>query len=243
MRTKSLIISLLIALGLGFAAGFGQQPDRADFILLDGRVFTGDDSRPWAEAVAGNTDGTIAAVGTSADIRKLAGPATRILDAGGRLVIPGLYDAHTHFSSGGRSLTELSFRGVDSIAKVQEMVAAKIQELPDGAPVFGGQYDHSLFPGGNWPTREDLDKVSPSNPVVIERVDGHSVWVNSLALKQSGITRDTKPPFGGEILKDAGTGEPTGILTESAEVLVRGKIRRPASSPGGDALRGLAPAP
>jgi len=240
MRTKTLIISLLIALGLGFGAGFGQQPDRADFILLDGRVFTGDDSRPWAEAVAVKADGTIAAVGTSADIRKLAGPATRILDAGGRLVIPGLYDAHTHFSSGGRSLTELSFRGVDSIAKVQEMVAAKIQELPDGAPVFGGQYDHSLFPGGNWPTREDLDKVSPSNPVVIERVDGHSVWVNSLALKQSGITRDTKPPFGGEILKDAGTGEPTGILTESAEVLVRGKIRRPASSPEEDILRGLA---
>jgi len=236
---KKALISLIVGWSLSLSFGLGRQPDRADFVLLNGRVFTADDAQPWAEAVAVK-DGKITAVGTTADMRNLAGRAARILDVQGRLVVPGLYDAHTHFSSGGRSLADLSFRGVNSIAKVQDMIAAKIKELPDGAPVYGGQYDHSLFPGGNWPTREDLDAVSPDNPVVIERVDGHSVWVNSLALKLSGITKETKAPFGGEILKDAKTGEPTGILAEAAVVLIRVKGQRPASTPEDDILRGLA---
>ena len=140
-----------------------------------------------------------------------------------------MIDAHLHFASGGQSLTTLTFRGVDSIKKIQEMIAAKIKTFPEGAPVFGSQYDHTLFPGGKWPTREDLDKVSPNNPVVIRRVDGHSSWLNSLALKQSGITRDTLSPFGGEIHKDPQTGEPTGILKEAASSLIKVKGPRPRS--------------
>jgi hypothetical protein len=150
-----------------------------------------------------------------------------------------MIDAHTHFSSGGRSLISLSFRGVNTIAKVQEMVAAKIKELPPGALVSGSEYDHTLFPGGNWPTKEDLDKISSDNPVVIRRVDGHSIWVNSLTLKQSGITRDTKDPFGGEILRNPKTGEPTGILTEAAEGMVRVRGGEVKSTPEQDILRAL----
>ncbi|MBN2206911.1 MAG: amidohydrolase, partial [Candidatus Aminicenantes bacterium] len=173
------------------------------------------------------------------DVASWVGPETRVVDAAGRLVIPGLIDAHTHFSSGGRSLISLSFRGVRSIAKVQEMIAAKIRELPPGTAVFGAEYDHSLFPGGAWPSKTDLDAVSPDNPVVIERVDGHSVWVNSLALARSGITKDTANPFGGEILKDSKTGEPTGILAEAATSLL--KVKRPVvkSTPEEDILRAL----
>jgi predicted amidohydrolase YtcJ len=193
---------------------------------------------PFVEAVAVN-GGKILAVGTTAAIKKLIGRSTQVLDVAGKLVIPGFIDAHTHFASGGRSLATLTFRGVNSIEKVKEMVAAKIKELPPGETVSGSQYDHTLFPGGNWPTREDLDKVSPNNPVVIRRVDGHSVWVNSLALKQSGITKDTKNPFGGEILRDPKTGEPTGILTEEAASLIKVKPPRIESTLEDDIIRGL----
>ena len=237
--SKRIILALVLTSSLVFAAAASQPSDRPDLVLVNGRVFTGDDSRPWVEAVA-VTDGRIQAVGSTAEISRLAREGTRVLDVKGRLVIPGLIDAHVHFASGGKSLASLTFRGVDSIAKVQDMVSAKIKELPPGAAILGSQYDHTLFPGGRWPTKEDLDKVSPGNPVVIQRVDGHSVWVNSLALKQSGITRETKNPFGGEILRDPKTGEPTGILTEEAESLLKITGLPPASTREEDILRGLA---
>ncbi len=236
---KKFILALVLVSALVFTSASSRPSGRADFVVLNGRVFTADDAKPWAEAVA-VTDGRITAVGSTSEIQRLMGEGTTVLDVKGRLVLPGLIDAHVHFASGGKSLASLTFRGADSIARVQELVAAKIKELPPGTPVYGSQYDHTLFPGGRWPDKEDLDTVSPDNPVVIERVDGHSVWVNSLALKQSGITRETKNPFGGEVLKDPQTGEPTGILTEEAEGLLRIKGQPPSSTPEEDILRGLA---
>jgi hypothetical protein len=229
---------MMVMFLFGGSIAFAGQTEKADLIIKNAKVFTANDAGPWAEAVACKS-GKIIAVGTERDIAKFAGPATKVLDVHGRLVIPGLIDAHTHFSSGGRSLISLSFRGVNTIAKVQEMVAAKIKGLAPGALVSGSEYDHTLFPGGNWPTKEDLDKVSPDNPVVIRRVDGHSIWVNSSALKRSGITRDTKDPFGGEIFRDPKTGEPTGILTEAATGMIRVSGGEVKSTPEQDILRGL----
>jgi len=235
---KKIIAGLLVIFGLCLAGWAAQKQETADLAVINGKVFTANAKMPFAQSIAVK-GGKILAVGTSAEVKKLIGPSTKVLDVKGKLVIPGLIDAHTHFSQGGRSLASLSFRDVMSVEKVQEMVAAKIKELPPGEAVFGGQYDHTLFPGQKWPTKEDLDKVSPNNPVVITRVDGHSSWVNSLALKQSGITKDTKDPFGGEISKDPKTGEPTGILKEAAEGLI--KVRRPKrqSTPLEDIERGL----
>jgi predicted amidohydrolase YtcJ len=235
---KSTTITLAALLFFGGLRTFAAPADRADLVLTHGKVFTANEAAPWAEAVA-VTGGRIVAVGTDDDIERLIGPRTKVLDVRGKLVIPGLIDAHTHFASGGRSLIGLSFRGIASIAKVQEMIAAKIRDLPAGALVSGSAYDHSLFPGGAWPTKKDLDKVSASNPVVIERVDGHSIWVNSLALKRAGITKETKDPFGGEILRDPKTGEPTGILTEAAAALVRLPGPEVDSTPERDIVRAL----
>ncbi|MHB8095297.1 MAG: amidohydrolase [Candidatus Aminicenantales bacterium] len=223
---------------IGFLPACSRTESKADFVLTNGKVYTGVAAAPWAQSVAVR-DEKIVAVGSDGDLDSQIGPDTRVLDAKGRLVIPGLIDAHTHFASGGRSLISLSFRGVDSVARVQEMVARKIKELPAGALVSGSEYDHTLFPGGQWPTKEDLDDVSPANPVVIERVDGHSIWVNSLALKLSGVSKETANPFGGEILKDPRTGEPTGILTEAATGLVRLQEAGSASTPEQDILRAL----
>jgi predicted amidohydrolase YtcJ len=238
MRGRVFIRILAMVL-TGAVGTFAGEAGAADLVLRNGRVFTGRDDAPWAEAVACQ-GGKVLAVGANGEMAKLIGPTTRVLDAGGQLVLPGLIDAHCHFAAGGQALIALSFRGVNSVAKVQEMVAARIGELPAGALVAGRDYDHTLFPGGNWPTKEDLDKVSPGNPVVIRRVDGHSVWVNSLALKQSGITRQTKNPFGGEILRDARTGEPTGILTEAATALIKVAGPEVRSTPEQDIVRALA---
>jgi predicted amidohydrolase YtcJ len=229
---------LILALAALRLAGSAQTPAVADMILVNGKVVTLDPKVPAAEAVAVK-NGRILAVGTSAAIRKYAGPATQVLDVKGKLVVPGLIDAHLHFASGGRSLASLTFRGVSSVEKVQEMVAARIKELPPGETINGGEYDHTLFPGQKWPSKADLDKIAPNNAVVIRRVDGHSEWVNSEALRQSGITRDTKSPFGGEIVKDPATGEPTGILKEAASGLL--KVKRPSkpSSIKDDIERGL----
>jgi len=225
---KHLTAVLLIFLGSWFLPAQAQNQKKADMVLLNGKVFTAVDKNPFVEAVAIH-EGKILAVGTSAEIRTLISSETEVIDLGGKLVIPGFIDAHCHFASGGRSLIDLTFRGVDSIERIQEMVVAKIEELPKGSPIFGDQFDHTLFPGGNWPSRKDLDKVSPRNPVIIERVDGHSIWVNSKALEQCGITKETESPFGGEIVKDPNTGEPTGILKEEATSLI--KIEKPAISP------------
>ena len=238
--SKRIIVALIFVLGIGSALFFGtQQPQpTADQVIINGNVVTFDAKKPQAEAVAVK-DGKILAVGTNGEIRKFMTPTTSILDVKGKLVIPGLIDAHLHFASGGRSLASLTFRGVSSIEKIQEMVAAKIRELPPGETVNGGEYDHTLFPGQKWPAREDLDKIAPANAVVIRRVDGHSVWVNSEALRQSGITKDTKDPFGGEIAKDPATGEPTGILKEAATGLLRVKRAARPSSLREDIERGL----
>jgi hypothetical protein len=226
MKRDSLIrplISLLLASAITIifsATGCQQQTVSKAELVITGKIFTGTDTTPFVEAMA-VADGKILATGTEKEIKKYTGPETRVIELKEGVAIPGLIDAHTHFSSGGRSLIELSFRGVDSVEKIQQMIAEKIKELPPGTPVFGREYDHTLFPGQKWPTKEDLDKVSPNNPVLIRRVDGHSVWVNSLALKLSGIDKRIKDPFGGEVVRDPQTGEPTGILKESAMGLIK----------------------
>ncbi|PMP93874.1 MAG: hypothetical protein C0168_10850, partial [Candidatus Aminicenantes bacterium] len=165
--------------------------------------------------------GKIIFIGNKKEVKKYLSPETKIIELKEGVAIPGLIDAHTHFSAGGHSLIELSFRGVNSVDKIQQMITEKIKELPPGTPIFGRDYDQTLFPGQQWPSKEDLDKVSPNNPVVIRRVDGHSAWLNSLALKISGISRKTRDPFGGEIVRNPKTGEPTGILKESAMGLIK----------------------
>ena len=238
MRQKSVLRAGPFLLFVLFLSAASEQPTVADGALINGRIFTLDPEKPWAEAVA-IKDGRFLAVGTSNEIRRLIGPETKVLDARGKLVIPGLIDAHVRFAAGGHSLMSLTFRGVRTVEKIQEIVAARITELPAGGAVFGSQYDQTLFPEQKWPTKEDLDIVSPNNAVVIERVDGHSVWVNSEALKQSGITKDTKDPFGGEIVKDPATGEPTGILKEAAAGLLKVKTPPSETTPREDIERAL----
>jgi len=152
----------------------------------------------------GLKDGKILAVGSNKEIAEYVGSSTQVLDVEGKLVIPGFIDAHCHFSSGGHSLTKLDLRNARTTEYIQEKIAGRIKELPEGELIaaYASYPNPGLFKGLGWPTKEILDEVSPNNPVIIQRRGGHAVWVNSVALEKSGITKDTESPSGGEIVKD-----------------------------------------
>jgi hypothetical protein len=221
LRTKFAIV-LLLAVVCALAAfapqGSGAQTGRrrVSLVLTNGKVFTADARGHVAEAVA--VDGNrIVAVGTSREIAERYDGA-RTVDLKGRLVTPGFNDAHIHFLGGGLSLLRVNLIGAKTLAEAKARVAARVREVRPGVWITGRGWDHTLW-GGEWPTKKDLDEVAPANPVILQRVDGHVSWVNTLALQKGGVTRTTQAPQGGEILHDA-AGEPTGILKETAGGLV-----------------------
>jgi predicted amidohydrolase YtcJ len=217
MRIRLLLLSLVIVslLSASFVSS-AQSRRKVTLVLYNGKFFTADAQGTIFEAVA--VDGErIVAVGLTQGIRSLY-EGEKEIDLGGKLVTPGFNDAHIHFSGGGLSLLRVVLNDSKTLDEAKQRIAAKIKELPAGSWVLGRGWDHTLW-GGQWPTRQDLDQVSPNNPVFVQRVDGHVSWANSLALQKAGITRETKAPEGGEILHDA-KGEPTGILKETAGELV-----------------------
>jgi predicted amidohydrolase YtcJ len=224
MKTKSLV-SLALASCL-LASTFGTrakaQTMLADLVIVNARVHTLDRARPEAEAVAvyGNR---IAAVGTSVEIRKLAGARTRIVDARGALVLPGFNDAHVHFIDGGGHLASVQLRDASSPEEFAERIRQFAAKTPKGRWITGGDWDHERWPGAPLPTKELIDKFTPDTPVFVNRLDGHMSLANSVALKLAGVTRETKDPDGGLIVRDA-QGEPTGVLKDAAMSFVYAKI-------------------
>lgn len=197
-----------------------------DVIIINAKVHTVDARRPAAEAVAVCGD-TIALVGTTAEVRSLAGPSTRIIDAGGRLVVPGFNDAHVHLMSGAEELVGVDLRPARSEADLARRLGAYAATLPKGRWITGGYWDHEAWPDKALPTRQLLDAVTPDHPVFVQRLDGHMGVANSLALTLAGVTRATEPPEGGTIVRDA-SGDPAGIFKDNAMDLVTRAI--PADS-------------
>jgi len=199
---------------------------RADLILLNGNILTMDRGRPRAQAVA-VSNGRILKVGSNDEVGALAGEGTRIIDLGGRAVLPGLIDTHVHVLEFGRSLGWVDLRGVDSIEALKERLEERAREVPEGSWILGRGWDQERFVEGRYPTRWDLDEAAPKNPTLLFRVCGHVCVVNSLALKLAGITPHTTPPGGGAIELDPETGEPNGILREGAVDLVLRVVPEP----------------
>jgi predicted amidohydrolase YtcJ len=196
-------------------------------VIVNARVWTGSRTRPWADAVAVRGD-RLAAVGSSAEAMKLVTPATRVIDAHGRMVVPGFLDSHVHFVDGGFDLTSVQLRDAASPEAFVARIKAFATTLPPGAWMLGGAWDHT-----RWPTRTELparawiDSVTPHTPVWIERLDGHMGLANSAALVAAHITRDTPDVAGGTIVRDPASGEPTGILKDNAMGLITRAIPTP----------------
>lgn len=196
----------------------------ADMVVLNGTVWTGVAGAPDAGALAVR-DGRIIVVGTERDVRALIGGNTRVVDAGGGMVVPGFIDAHVHFIVGGFRLASVQLRD----AATPEEFTARIRDfaatVPAGTWILGGDWDHTQW-GGELPTRSWIDAVTPHHPVWVNRLDGHMALANSAALAAAGITRATPDVAGGEIVRDA-AGEPAGVLKDNAMDLVARVVPEP----------------
>ncbi len=191
-----------------------SAPEPADLILVSAKIWTGNPSSPAASAIAASA-GRIVAVGDDARISRLRGPKTLVIDAGGRRVVPGMIDCHTHMSMGGLDLLAIDLRKTKDPAEFTSMVAAYAGRQPPGVWLTDGAWDHEQWSPPRLPTKALLDPATGDHPACFQRQDGHMMVCNSLALKLSGIDRATPDPPGGVIVRDA-SGEPTGVLKDAA---------------------------
>ena len=213
--------ALLLVIFVLTLTAYAQQRPAADVIVTNAKVWTVDPDRPTAEAVAIIGD-RIVAVGSAPEVDQWRGSATRIIDGGGRLLLPGFNDSHVHFSSGGQQLDSVDLRDSASEAEFKKRIAERAARFPNEW-MTGGDWDDQRWVPARLPTRELIDPVTPKTPVFVNRYDGHMALANAVALKLAGITKATKAPPGGEIVRDA-NGEPTGILKDAAMDLVYSKI-------------------
>jgi predicted amidohydrolase YtcJ len=228
MTIRALPLPVLVAAILVACAPAARAPAGApaDLVVTGGVVWTGVPGAPLARAVAVRGD-RIAAVGSDREIFRLVGPATRLVDARGGLVVPGFIDAHVHFIDGGFRLASVQLRDAATPQEFIARIAAFARTVSPGTWITGGDWDHQNW-GGELPRREWIDSITPHHPVWINRLDGHMALANSAALAAAGVTRATREVPGGEIVRHGG-GEPSGVLKDNAMALV-GRVE-PAPSP------------
>src|SRR5437899_1894848 len=234
MTEKSPVMRALAAILL-FVSGIKADAETADRIFISGNVYTVNEKHRHAEAIAVHRD-RIIFVGTNADAEKFRADKTHIVDLAGKTVTPGFTDSHCHiFGIGEREMT-LNLEGTntreDFLAKVRERVAQTERDKW----ITGRGWIETFWKPPQFPTRDDLDKIAPDNPVFLTRADGHAALANSAALKIAAVTRETANPFGGEILKDPRTGESTGMLLDNAMDLVAKNIPPPSEAEREQAL-------
>ena len=238
-RSRQVKRFIFLVLAIQAAGSIMRAADSADLILKKGNVYTVNDQQPRAEAIAVRGD-RIVAVGSDAEMLRLKGDKTRVIDLHGHTVVPGLTDSHCHiFGIGARELN-LNLEGTDSLPDFLARVKARVAETPRDKWITGRGWIETFWSPAEFPSRQDLDLISPDNPVFLTRADGHAAVANSFALKIANIDRKTPNPFGGEILKDKKTGEPTGMLLDNAQALVSKRIPKPTDAEREEALmRGI----
>ncbi|HVZ49957.1 MAG TPA: amidohydrolase [Gemmatimonadaceae bacterium] len=223
----------IVAAGIAAAAGLAARPlaaqpaaRPADLILTNGRIYTVDDAHPFVSALAVR-DGRVAFVGDTRGALALRGAQTRVIDLGGRTVIPGMVDAHGHMEGLGEALATVDLVGSTSEDEVVARVAARNQNGPDGSWIAGRGWDQNRWGDTRFPTHEKLSAAFPDRPVILTRIDGHAIFVNKKAMDLAHVTAATKDPDGGHIERDA-AGNPTGVFVDNAMALVR-RVVPPAS--------------
>ncbi|HEX8098180.1 MAG TPA: amidohydrolase [Pyrinomonadaceae bacterium] len=222
------LITLLIVLALVclLAPGVARQTDSADLVLRNGNVYTVNERAARAEAIAVQ-GGRVVFVGSNEEAKRFVGARTRVVDLKGRTVLPGMTDAHNHILGVGQREVNLNLEGTTSLEDFLSKVKARVDQTGPGKWVAGRGWIETFWKPPVFPTRYDLDKISPRNPVFLTRADGHGAVANSAALKIAGVDKNTPNPFGGEVIKDKRTGEPTGMLLDSARGLVTRHIPEP----------------
>jgi predicted amidohydrolase YtcJ len=215
------MLPIVVWTGALFGVLAAAQP--ADVIVENAKIYTVNKTQPLAHSLA-IKDGKLLAVGD--DVSQFSGPATKHYDLEGATVVPGLIDSHVHLQELGELLESVDLRHVRTIKEIADFVRQRVVERKPGEWIIGRNWDQTNW-GGEFPTAKDLDAASPRNPVFLSRVDGHAAWVNTAALKVAEITAKTADPSGGRIVKDT-AGNPTGVLVDHAQSLVRMKMPAPS---------------
>lgn len=248
MKRLNLLSSVLVFSSLLGHAQLSGKAETPDAIFFNGRIYI-DKKYTTATVAAGSRskslskmidrisnptaiavkDGRISAFGGDRDVLGLKGKKTAVVDLRGAFVMPGFNDAHVHLASGGFEKLNVNLTGTRSLEEMKQRIAERAKGSPAGEWITGRGWDHTKWTVQKLPSRQDLDEVTGEHPAIFTRVDGHISVANSAALKAAGITRDTKAPEGGTIDKDE-TGEPTGVLRETADDAVRAKIPPPTPS-------------
>ena len=208
VRSIALLLAAVITMGQT------QRKPAADLIITNAKVWTVDKSAPSAEAVAILGD-RIVAVGLNADIDLWRGPQTKIIDATGKLLLPGFNDSHVHFTTGGSQLDNVQLNDAPSAEEFARRIGEKARSLPKGQWILGGDWDETKWNPAVLPTNKTIDAVTPDTPVFVSRYDGHMALANSLAMKLAGIDKSTPDIAGGTVVRDA-RGNPTGALKDAA---------------------------
>jgi predicted amidohydrolase YtcJ len=233
MRKRGFPVALLLGLASASVGSEGQSPGETADVVFNGPIVTLDPSRPRAKALAVR-GGRILAVGDVSSLEPFVGPGTERIELPG-VAVPGLADAHAHASGFGTQLATLDLRSLDKaeiVARVKELAGS----TPEGEWIVGGGWDEGHFQPAEFPTVAELDLATTSHPVVLDRIDGHSIWVNSKALAEASVSRATEDPDGGKVLRDS-AGEPTGILVDHATAFVRRIVPSPTAEQAERRLR------
>jgi predicted amidohydrolase YtcJ len=206
-----------------------------DLILAEGNIYTVNEKQPHAEAIAVKGD-RITFVGSNEDAEKLKGDKTRVIDLHGHTVVPGLTDSHCHIFGIGEREMNLNLEGTNTLQDFLAKVKARVAQTPRRKWITGRGWIETFWKPAQFPTRQDVDAIAPDNPVFLTRADGHAAIANSAALKIAKIDKNMPNPFGGEILNDKKTGEPTGMLLDNAQDLVEKNIPKPTQAEREQAL-------
>src|SRR6202171_2042894 len=230
---QTLLLVLCVA---SFTRAQGRIVEAADIIAVHGRVYTEDPKQPWAQAVA-IYRGKIVAVGTDPEIERRRGMGTKVINAGGKLVLPGFVDCHIHFIDGSFSLGRVNLEGAKDPADIQKRLREYASEHPGDGWILGRGWNYAMFGSEALPHKKYLDEIFSDRPVFLEGYDGHTYWANSKALALAGITRETPDPPNGAIVRDPKTAEATGAVKEAAQELVAKIVPKPSRAEKLAALR------
>src|SRR5258707_9589503 len=215
MKCKFALWALIIVAALDANA---QPKPSATLIVTNAAVYTVDKQKPKAEAVAVIGD-RIVAVGSRADIDLWRGPQTKVIDAGGKLLLPGFNDAHVHFIQGGAQLVQVDLVDAATPEEFAKRIAAQGKKTPKGERILGGRWDETKWPKPELPTKDLVDPVTGEIPMFVERYDGHEALANSVAMKLAGVDAKIPDVPGGVIMRDA-SGTPTGVFKDGAMPLI-----------------------
>lgn len=227
-RMFGAIFVLVLVFGL-CPSVFSQQSVRippADLMIVHAKVYTMDPNKPWAQSVA-IRNGKIVAVGSELEVERYRGIGTKMIDAGGKLVLPGFTDCHVHFYPGSVSLRQPNLENATNVAEVIKILREYAAQNPGNDWIVARGWNYAIFGPDTLPNRKDLDAVFFNRPVFLEAYDSHAFWVNSKALSLAGVDKDTPDPRNGWIVHDPKTGEPTGALKEDADRLIRKVMPQP----------------